>query len=93
MADVCCLSATSLSWSRALLRTAASSLSISRAVPLSLGLVVMEVVELVQDVADYCSVVMDDAVHLQGRPLSLGLVVMVVQGSTYVIEDISRTCR
>ena len=51
--------------------------------PLSLGLVVMEVVELVQDVA----------VHLQGRPLSLGLVVMEVQGSTYVIEDISRTCR
>ena len=70
-----------------------AALSIPRADPLSLGLGVMEVVELVQDVADYCSVVMDDAVHLQTRPLSLDFVVMVVQGSTYVIEDISRTCR
>ena len=72
MANVCSLSATFLRWSRALLITAA--LSIPRADPLSLGLVVMEVVELVQDVAEDCSVVMDDVVHLQGSPLSLALV-------------------
>ena len=61
--------------------------------PLSLGLFVMEVVELVQDVAEDCSVVMDDVVHLQGSPLSLGLVVMEVQGISYVIEGVSRACR
>ena len=66
VANVCSLSATSLRWSRAFLITAA--LFIPRADPLSLGLVVMQVVELVQGVPDYCSVVMNDTVHLKGRP-------------------------
>ena len=35
---------------------------------------------------------MDDVVHLQGSPLSLGLVVMEVQGVSYVIEGVSRAC-